>query len=300
MSADREWRTVLFADLVGSTAAYEKLGNAEAKKAVGQHLHTLTRITHKEGGELVKTLGDAVLTCFRSPDAAARTALQMQHELRVNQPSDRNFSVRVGFHFGEVIYEGSDIFGDAVNTAARLTEAARAGQILTSADTVSHLSPPLSANARAFDVFKFKGKADPMRVSELVWEAENEITQMAGRELDSADFRSGGRQQQLKLSLGQQSWTIAPERTPVTIGRDAACSIPVKANLASRLHAKFEYLRGRYVLADHSTNGTYVVAEGGREVFLRRETLPLTGRGVISLGCPLLEQTGETLRYSCE
>lgn len=298
MAGEREWRTVLFADLVGSTAAYEKLGNANAKQAVDQHLHALTRITHQHNGELVKTLGDAVLTCFRSPDAAARAAIQMQHELRIGEPSDRSFTVRIGFHLGEVIYDKSDIFGDAVNTAARLTEAARAGQILSSAETVAMLSPPLAAHARAFDVFKFKGKTEAMRVSELVWEEQSEITQIAGRA--RATETGGPRQVQLRISLGLQNWTFPSERMPVTIGRDPSCTIPMKVQLASRLHAKFDYLRGRFVLADHSTNGTYVVGDDAREVFLRRESLPLAGRGVISLGCPLLEQTGETLRYSCE
>ncbi|WP_162932188.1 hypothetical protein [Solimonas sp. K1W22B-7] len=66
MAGERAWRTVLSADLGGSTAAYEKL--ADARQAVDRHLHALSRITHQHSGERVKTPGDAVPTCFRGPD----------------------------------------------------------------------------------------------------------------------------------------------------------------------------------------------------------------------------------------
>ncbi|HUP92569.1 MAG TPA: adenylate/guanylate cyclase domain-containing protein [Solimonas sp.] len=298
MTADRDWRAVLFADLVGSTAAYEKLGDASAKAAVEKHLRAMMKVVHAHRGEVVKTMGDAVLACFRSADEAARTAIQMQNELRVTQPSDASFNVRVGFHFGEVIYEATDVFGDAVNTGARLTEAARGGQILTSEATVAKLSPDLKAKTRAFDTFRFKGKAQEMGVHEVLWETQDELTRVGTRAAGpAADGRSYTR---LRVKVGVRETVVVPERTPATIGRDATCAVVVLAGLASRIHAKIEYQRGKFVLADHSTNGTYVTGEDGREVFLRRETMPLVGRGIISLGCPLLEQTSEPVKYACE
>lgn len=297
MTIDRDWRTVLFADLVGSTAAYEKLGNAAAKTAVEKHMRSLTRAVHAQRGEVVKTMGDAVLACFSGADAAARTAIQMQNDARAAAPGDSSFGVRVGFHFGEVIYEKTDIFGDAVNTGARLTDAARGGQILTSDVTVSKLSPEFASKTRAFDLYKFKGKSQEVRVFELLWEQQAEITRMATRAAGPAD---GRQYTKLRVKVGLRETLLIPERTPATIGRDAGCAVVVLASLASRVHAKIEYQRGKFVLADHSTNGTYVTSEDGREVFLRRETMPLVGKGVISLGCPLMEQTSEPVKFTCE
>lgn len=68
------------------------------------------------------------------------------------------------------------------------------------------------------------------------------------------------------------------------MGRGSGCALIVEAGLVSRVHAKIEYRRGKFVLIDQSTNGTFVRSEDNREVYLRREEMPLLGRGHISLG----------------
>jgi predicted component of type VI protein secretion system len=70
----------------------------------------------------------------------------------------------------------------------------------------------------------------------------------------------------------------------VSIGRDDVCELTVAAKYASRSHANLEFRRGKFVLADHSTNGTYVKLNEQNNIFIRREELPLIGEGYISLG----------------
>lgn len=301
MSVAAETRAVLFADLVGSTAAYERMGNHAAKDAVDRRLQALKRAVHQHQGLVIKTLGDAVLACFSQADQAAAAALKMQADVALDTAAGTAlFKLRIGFHLGDVLFDATDIFGDAVNVAARITDAARAGQVLTSGDTVARLSGVNLGRARAFDHVRLKGKSEPVHLFELVWEHEDEITRMASGPSLRGDIASSGEQHHLNLQVGERQYRFAPARMPVSLGRDGACDLPVDHPLASRRHAQCEHIRGKFVFADHSTNGSFITGEDGREVFLRRENMPLVGRGVISLGCPVREQTGAVLRFRVE
>src|ERR1051326_9097801 len=119
---------VMFADLAGSTALYDKLGDASAKAAVQAAMDRMGVITRSNGGTVVKTIGDEVLAWYPTADqaAAAAVAMQLDPSLRLAGA----VGLRIGFHLGEVIADSNDIFGDVVNVAARLTGSARTGQIL--------------------------------------------------------------------------------------------------------------------------------------------------------------------------
>lgn len=296
-----ESRAVLFADLVGSTAAYERLGDRAAKNAVDQRITGLKRAVHQLRGAVIKTLGDAILATFHDANAAAAAAVRMLLDVADDVANGREgFNVRVGFHHGAVILEADDVFGDAVNVAARLTDAARGGQILTSAPTVALLSALLRSRARAFDRARLKGKVEVVDIYELLWEREEDVTRIAGTSDSNGRAIDQARQNLLELTLGARQWRFASTRMPLAIGRDEACDVPLRHALASRRHAQFEYQRGKFLLSDHSTNGSYITSAAGREVFLRRESMPLADRGFISLGCPLSEQTEEVLRFRVE
>lgn len=297
-----ETRAVLFADLVGSTAAYERLGDQVAKAAVDRRMMALRRAVHEQRGEVVKTLGDAVLACFHSADAAAHSALRMMADANhdMSGVEGEGFNIRAGFHWGEVILDAADIFGDAVNVAARITDAARAGQLLTTAETVARMGPILRQQVRAFDRTRLKGRKELVDIHELLWEREADVTRM-GEQMTGANMaQNQQRQNLLQLTLGREQWRFASARMPLSVGRDAACDLAVRHALASRRHAQFEYQRGKFIIADHSTNGSYITLAGGREVFLRRESMPLSATGIVSLGCPLREQTEEILRFQVE
>lgn len=288
---------ILFADLSGSTTIYEQQGDAAAKKQVDACLMQLARSASSHQGLVVKTIGDELMLRFPSADQAAAAAIAMQID---NLKSRSVFRLRIGFHFGPVILDASDVFGDAVNTAARLAQMARTGQILTSEETMQRFSPKHQGKTRNFDFDKLRGKSQAMRILELVWEPTNDVTRAVGGTLGAAITKPTNEARLLRLSVANNERAFTAQDAPITIGRESVCALTVASQFASRVHAHVEYRRDKFVLQDRSTNGTFVTAEGGKEVFLKGESLPLSGHGIISLGCPLLSQTGEILRYAVE
>src|SRR5450631_3697808 len=113
---------VLFADISGSTKLYEFLGNVDALATIDRCLAIVKRVCVDFGGRVVKTIGDEVLAVFPAADAAAQAAIEVQ--LRISKqrtPRDTPVLMHIGFHSGPTIEDEGDVFGDAVNVAARLT-----------------------------------------------------------------------------------------------------------------------------------------------------------------------------------
>jgi pSer/pThr/pTyr-binding forkhead associated (FHA) protein len=85
------------------------------------------------------------------------------------------------------------------------------------------------------------------------------------------------------------------------MGRAEENDIVIKGNLISRLHARIEFNRNKFLLVDQSTNGTFVLSESGEESFVRRDSLQLKGEGRIGLGkTPEGSMPGQMLQFSCE
>jgi adenylate cyclase len=288
---------VLFADLSGSTAVYERLGDAAAKKLVDVCLMRVARCASNHQGLVIKTIGDELMLRFPSADQAAAAAILMQID---NVKAKSPFQLRIGFHFGPVILESSDVFGDAVNTAARLSQMARDGQILTSEEAMKRFTPKHKAMTRSFDFDKLRGKSQATRILELMWEQNRDLTRVADAG-STSPTQVPDTARLLRLSVNNnQERAFSAQDAPITIGRESVCAMMVASPFASRVHAHVEYRRNKFVLQDRSTNGSFVTPDGSKEVFLKTESLPLSGRGIISLGCPLLAQTGEILRYAVE
>src|SRR5437667_136534 len=133
-------RAILFADVSGSTALYELLGDKPAAKAIEACLGELRGIVAKEEGQVVKTIGDEIMVVFGNGQAACNAAMEMQQRVIALPPTAGvKLAIRIGFHFGLVLEDKGDFWGDGVNTAARLAALAKAGQILTSGATVNAL-----------------------------------------------------------------------------------------------------------------------------------------------------------------
>ena len=123
---------VLFADISGSAKLYESLGDSEALATIDRILAIIKSVCLDGGGRVVKTIGDEVMAVFPTADAAAHAATEMQARISV-QRTRRGvpISIHIGFHFGPAIEDGSDVFGDSVTLAARLSSLATGGQILS-------------------------------------------------------------------------------------------------------------------------------------------------------------------------
>ncbi|MHA7652521.1 adenylate/guanylate cyclase domain-containing protein [Mycobacterium sp. ML4] len=116
--------TLLFTDLRGSTALYERVGDATAYNVVREHFTLLASIVRDHDGAIVKTIGDAVMASFDDPAQAVRAALAMQARIASSAYAGEHLVLKVGIHAGPsvvVTLNGRlDYFGSTVNMAARL------------------------------------------------------------------------------------------------------------------------------------------------------------------------------------
>jgi adenylate cyclase len=287
--------TVLFADVSGSTKLYETAGDARALEAIRNCIHKLRQIAELSAGRVVKTMGDAVLVLFASPSEAATAGARMHVAVESLPPlGDTRFGVRIGFHWGPVIQEEDDVFGDTVNLAFRIVEQARAGQILTSEETAGQLMPAIRKISRRLHPIQVKGKAAPVVLWELVWRQSPDVT-------DMATTRSVLKLPLSRLVLKYQGRDIVRRRGSETlvIGRDAGCHLVIADQKASRQHCTIEKRLDKFTVQDHSTNGTFVTVEGESEIVLQHEAATLRKRGWITFGQRRAE-TVDVVEYVCE
>lgn len=84
------------------------------------------------------------------------------------------------------------------------------------------------------------------------------------------------------------------------MGRADENDVVIKGNLISRVHARIDMRKNRFVLVDESTNGTFIQPDGGEEVYVRRDSAELAGSGVIGMGRVAARGTPLAIEYSCE
>jgi hypothetical protein len=252
---------------------------------------------------LVKTIGDEILVYFNDVDMALRAAHTIQEVMEDDKkPETIGVSIRIGMQFGSVILETNDIFGDTVNVAARIASMAKARQILCTKEMAFLVnSLELSSFLRPFDCIRVKGKKDLLDIYIFLWEEEqDDVTNMAPA---SSSFTSLPLQNQgEKLTLAYQSkrYKIPVATTSYILGRGADCDLLVDGDLISRHHSKIEHRRGKFVITDQSTNGTFIRTQEGQEIFLRREELTLFGVGFISLGKKVDPSSEGTIQFYSE
>jgi adenylate cyclase len=287
--------TVLFADVTGSTRLYETAGDSQAVEEIGVCMQKLREAVEAHGGRVVKTMGDAVMALFSTPNAAAAAAARMQTEVEsLPAVRGRKLGVRVGFQSGPVIQREDDVFGDTVNLAHRLQEQAVKGQVLTSDDTVSLLPPVIRSSTRRLYPVPVRGKAEEVELFELLWEKNADVT-------DVARTVSLLRSPQARLRLVYRGQDIVRRRgsESIMLGRDETCLLVVADPKASRRHCTIEQRQDKFMLRDHSTNGTFVTVDGEPEVLLQREEFQLRKHGWITFGQSRAD-TWEVVEFFCE
>lgn len=292
---------ILFADVVGSTQLYEALGDERARETVQQCLQIMKQATESYGGTVIKTMGDEVMSTFPSADDSLNAANQMQQRITTNvrvATDDSRVSIRIGCHYGPVVAEDRDIFGAAVHTANRMTSQAKAGQILTTSALVAELTPQWRALVRQIDVATPRGQSDEVAVFEVLWQPE-EATNML-QSIDPA-VRPAGASARLSLRFRGQEVVVGPNgKTSITMGRADDNDVVVKGNLISRVHARIDHARNRFLLVDESTNGTFIQQDDGEELYVRRDSTALTGSGIISMGRVASRGTPLAIEYHVE
>jgi len=279
-SSNEVCNAILFADIVGSTSLYETIGDLEAKKSVDQTLTQISAVAEKHGGEIIKYIGDEVLCRFSDPDKACNAAVEMQEATISAEPAMKMLKIKVGMDYGPVIVDADDVFGDTVNVAARMASIATTGQIIITQNMQDHLNPANQKKGRIIDRVPVKGKAEPINLISIIWETQADVTKISTRSFGALN----GAPETMTLSVGSDNRTVSSSAAFV-MGRGSNCDLVLtNATLASRAHAKIVFKRGKFVLIDQSTNGTYVKTGSGEMLYLRREEMQLWGHGVICLG----------------
>ena len=277
--------TVLFAHVLGGTEL-----TAGPFRACMDRLRT----TAKSSGARVLDSGqDRIIVLLATPDAAADAAAAMHTAMEaLPQYGGEKLGLGIGFHHGPVIQKGDQVYGGAVNLAAQLVALAAKGQIITTRETASHFSPLYRAWMRKLGSVDIKDHAGEIRLCELIWKADDNATLFAKKKVEARPTNTA-----LKLRYRDKELVRRREKDSVTLGRDENCGIPVHDDQASRHHCTIEHRHDKFVLTDHSTNGTYVKSEGVDEVLVQREEFVLTGKGTITCGQPSVS-TKEIVEYS--
>ncbi len=279
--------TVVFADLVGSTGLFERLGDETAGRFVTQLTTALSKTFEQHSGRVVKLLGDGLFVVFPREGDAIEACLAIQKRLQEKpvHPGGNLGAVQMqmGVETGEVVEIAGDCYGDAVNSAARLADLAGAAQILTTQRVADALSPAQRDQLRSLGPMYLRGKSDATEVYRVDWQVDrdNDATVMGASML-----KAPGRHGFLELAAAGQTVRLEPRGEKLALGRAATASLSINDSRVSRLHATVEWRGGQFVLSDGSSFGTWVYMGNQTEpVVLRRTECYLVGHGQITLGC---------------
>lgn len=274
---------VVFADIVGSTSLYLEFGDQKAFAAISACKQYMQEALATYEGQLVKTLGDGIIASFANPEKAIHAAIAMQRNMQNMQPGDTgSLHLKVSVHFGKVLREGDDIYGDTVNLAARLLEECRSGQILTTLTTMLQCEKRL--RSRAFDLGNklVKGRPEEINLFEIPWRREN-----VKQRKDQPDARFANDTSAVGMTMRwREEVSRVNSKTPViNLGSDPTCEIHVADPTISPYHARVELRTDGFYLVDHSNTGTILTQTGeAASIHLRHEEAMLRQDGYFFLG----------------
>jgi class 3 adenylate cyclase/tetratricopeptide (TPR) repeat protein len=191
--------TVLFTDVVGSTSLRTGRGDAAAHEVIHAHFDLVRQQIAQHSGQEVKTIGDSFMVAFASARKAVECAVAVQRALEEHnrRHPDQEVQVRIGLNTGEAIREEGDLFGSAVDAAARIIAKAEGGQILVSETVRAVIGSVKDLQFVDRGRFRLKGFPERWRLYEVAWRKEAPIagptvverTPFVGREAERADLR---------------------------------------------------------------------------------------------------------------
>ncbi len=181
--------TVMFTDLVGSTALFDRLGDEAADALRREHFASLRAAVLEHGGREIKSAGDGLMVAFTSAADAVRCAIDIQ---RATTGAEGGLSLRIGLDAGEPLVEGEDLHGTPVIVASRLCDAAGDGEVLAS-DVVRRVAwSRVTALMRPAGAMRFKGLSEPVSVAIVQWR-EDEDQRAAAKRAGCAGTTDNGR-----------------------------------------------------------------------------------------------------------
>jgi adenylate cyclase len=297
-------RTVLFADLRGSTSLYETLGNSDATTVVTHSVSMLADVVGRCQGVVVKTLGDGLMAVFADARDGVAAADEM-HDTIQHSATDGGWPtgfrrhlpllrLQVALAQGEVVEMAGDCFGDAVNVAARLLDHAGDNETLVTHSVLAALEEADRQRFRTLDRLQLRGRVEPVLVHLL-----------AGRRTQSdavvtayGDITPSYEPEGIRLVWQNLNRIYAGPSLPIVLGRSPQAAYCIDDSRVSRSHARIDWHGGTFQLTDLSYNGSYVRFLNDPEVLvLRRGTCTLHGVGLIGLGAPPTDESVPVVRF---
>ena len=289
--------TILFADIAGSTKLFETRGDVEARALTSQVLNALTQITLRHSGTVIKTIGDEIMCTFPGPSNALHASVDMQRRVAGDLAWARDhLAIRIGLHHGEALLEDGDVYGDAVNTAARMAQLAKREQIVTTSSTVVGVSSAASFRIRSLGEAMVKGKQNGVDIVDLLWQEDNSNVTMVAKAIRLDQLPSSHK---LVMRTRGELTEISELSNSYGMGRDPGNQCIVDNEWVSRNHALIEFSRGQFLITDRSTNGTYVKIGADDEIRLHRDSMPLRKSGSISLGQAMEKDPASVVFFQC-
>ena len=294
-------QTILFADVAGSTRLFETKGDVEARRLTSMVLDALAVVCSQYGGRVIKTIGDEIMCTIPTALDGVLAARDMQRRMArdINFVRD-SLAVRIGLHYGPALEENGDVYGDAVNTAARMTSLAKREQIVTTASTVAGLG----ANApetRGLGRARVSGKLLPIEIVDVVWQEDTSGMTMVQSAIRIGDIAGAvAKKNKLKLRHRGNLIELDEDSEPFMMGREASNNLQVEADWVSRTHAQIEFKRGHFMICDRSTNATYVTIGQDPELRVHRDELHLRKSGSISMGQSAALNTHDIIHFDAE
>ena len=274
--------TILFADISKSSNIYELLGDQAAQEIVGQILKRLSDLTVRFEGKVIKTVGDAIIATFVSTDNSIEAAKSMQMAMKegfsCNGRDIPPVNIHIGIHYGPVVIENEDIFGDAVNITARVVDYANPQQIVTTRAAIQNLPEGSSHFTKYITKITAKNISGELELYEIVYEDQNVTMVIDCRKLSRALSSS------LYLMRGGQVIVVDFEKPLVSVGREDFNDVIIQYSWISRIHAHIENRSGVFMLKDKSTNGTFIYPQDADPIYVNKGEHPLAGKGVIVFG----------------
>ncbi len=301
MSSSRP-QAILFADVSGSTRIFETKGDVEARRLISAVLTALSDICVQHGGRVIKTIGDEIMCTLPTAMNAILASVDMQRKMARDISFVRdNLAIRIGLHFGDALDENDDVYGDAVNTAARMASLAKREQIVTTLSTTKSVSGKMP-EIRSLGKARVNGKLFPIDIVDVIWQEDTSGMTMVQSAIRLSDLPGADHQVVAKLTLRHRGKLIEIDQNsePFMMGREGNNNLAVEADWVSRSHAQIEFKRGHFMIADRSTNATYVKLGQDDELRLHRDELHLRKSGTISMGQSGAVNTNDIIYFETE
>ena len=216
--------TILFSDIKGSTSYFERRGDAEGLAMLQHHNDLLFPVIESSGGRVVKTIGDAIMACFKDPVGAIKAAIRMQQVMAedrdLTESEDDDIHIRVALHMGPGLEKDNDVYGDVVNASAKVQQQTEPDQIVIT-DVLLEAARQAGAQCVKLGRAEMKGKDEAIDVYAVAWShaAEEQLLEEVQRQYEAKlrDLRRQKDEMESELESSRDQWRAERRRLTTEI-----------------------------------------------------------------------------------